>query len=257
MLTRPYRRKRVMAQANIESVLLEKRKFPPSSEFVSRARLQKADLEALHRRAAEDHVGFWAELAREQLHWHRPFSVAFDDSKAPNFGWFTDGMLNVSHNCLDVHLAERGHKTAIQFEGEPGDTRRLSYRELHAEVCRFANALLAQGVQRGDRVVIYMPLVPEIVVAMHACARLGAIHSVVFGGFSAPSLKDRIEDAGAKLLITADGGWRGGQVIELKAAVDKALAAGCRTIERVIVYKRTGEAVNMKSQRVVWWHDVV
>jgi acetyl-CoA synthetase len=257
MLTRPYRRKRVMAQANIESVLLEKRKFPPSSEFVSRARLQKGDLEALHRRAAEDHVGFWAELAREQLHWHRPFSIAFDDSKAPNFGWFTDGMLNVSHNCLDVHLAERGHKTAIQFEGEPGDTRRLSYRELHAEVCRFANALQAQGVQRGDRVVIYMPLVPEIVVAMHACARIGAIHSVVFGGFSAPSLKDRIEDAGAKLLITADGGWRGGQVIELKAAVDKALAAGCRTIERVIVYKRTGEAVNMKAQRDVWWHDVV
>jgi acetyl-CoA synthetase len=246
-----------MAQENIKSVLLEKRQFPPSREFASQARLQKADLEALNRRASEDHVGFWAELARNELEWHRPFSVAFDDSRAPNFGWFTDGMLNVSHNCLDVHLAERGHKTAIQFEGEPGDTRRLSYAELHAEVCRFANVLLAQGVQRGDRVVIYMPLVPEIVVAMHACARIGAIHSVVFGGFSAPSLKDRIEDAGAKLLITADGGWRGGNVIELKTAVDKALAAGCRTIERVIVYKRTGQAVNMKSKRDVWWHDVM
>jgi len=160
-----------MAQANIESVLLEKRQFPPSREFAGRARLQPPDLDALHRRAAADHVGFWAELARAELHWHRPFSVAFDDSNAPNFRWFTDGLLNVSHNCLDVHLAERGHKTAIDFEGEPGDTRRLSYRELHAEVCRFANALLAQGVQRGDRVVIYMPLVPEIVVAMHACAR--------------------------------------------------------------------------------------
>jgi acetyl-CoA synthetase len=246
-----------MAQANIESALMEKRKFPPSRDFVGRARLQKADLDALYRRAEEDHVGFWAELARKELHWHRPFSVAFDDSKAPNFSWFTDGMLNVSHNCLDVHLEERGHKTAIDFEGEPGDTRKLSYAELHAEVCRFANALLAQGIQQGDRVVIYMPLVPEIVVAMHACARIGAIHSVVFGGFSAPSLKDRIEDAGAKVLVTADGGWRGGQVIELKAAVDKALAAGCRTIERVIVYKRTAHAVDMKSERDVWWHDVV
>jgi acetyl-CoA synthetase len=246
-----------MAQANIESVLLEKRQFPPPREFSGQAKLKKADLEALHRRAAEDHVGFWADLARSELLWHRPFSVAFDDSKAPNFRWFTDGMLNVSHNCLDVHLAERGHKTAIEFEGEPGDTRRLSYAELHAEVCRFANALLAQGVQRGDRVVIYMPLVPEIVVAMHACARIGAVHSVVFGGFSAPSLKDRIEDAGAKLLITADGGWRGGHAIELKAAVDKALGTGCRTIERVIVYKRTGEAVSMKAERDVWWHDVM
>jgi acetyl-CoA synthetase len=246
-----------MAQANIESVLLEKRQFPPSREFAASARLKKADLEALHRRAAADHVGFWADLARSELQWHRPFSVAFDDSKAPNFAWFTDGLLNVSYNCLDVHLAERGHKTAIEFEGEPGDTRRLSYAELHAEVCRFANALLAQGVKRGDRVVIYMPLVPEIVIAMHACARIGAVHSVVFGGFSAPSLKDRIEDAGAKVLVTADGGWRGGQVIELKAAVDKALAAGCPTIERVIVLKRTGEAVGMKPQRDVWWHDVI
>jgi acetyl-CoA synthetase len=180
-----------------------------------------------------------------------------DESDAPNYRWFSDGTLNASWNCLDVHLAERGHKTALIFEGEPGDTRRLSYRELHAQVCRFANALKAQGVKHGDRVVIYMPLVPEIVIAMHACARIGAIHSVVFGGFSAPSLKDRIEDAGAKLLITADGGWRGGHIIELKQAADKALSAGCRTIERVIVCKRTGQEVPMQSGRDVWWDEVI
>jgi acetyl-CoA synthetase len=202
-------------------------------------------------------LGFWSELARRELVWQTPFTQTLDDSDAPNYRWFADGRLNVSYNCLDVHLAERGHQTALIFEGEPGDSRCLSYRELHVEVCRCANALKDQGVRLGDRVVIYMPLVPEIVVAMHACARIGAIHSVVFGGFSATSLKDRIEDAGAKLLITADGGWRGGRAIELKAAVDQALAAGCRTIERVIVYRRTGEPVSMDAKRDVWWHEVV
>ncbi len=152
--------------------------------------------------------------------------MTLDESKAPNYRWFTDGELNVSYNCLDVHLEERGHKTAITFVGEPGDVRHVSYRALHADVCRFANALTSLGVKAGDRVVIYMPLVPEAVVAMHACARIGAIHSVVFGGFSALSLKDRIEDAGAKLLITADGGWRGGKIVELKEAADKALVGG-------------------------------
>ena len=138
-----------------------------------------------------------SELARSTCIGSKPFTVALDDSKAPNYRWFTDGELNVSWNCLDVHLAERGDKTAIIFEGEPGDTRTLSYRELHAEVCRFANALQSLGVGSGDRVVIYMPMVPEAVIAMQACARIGAIHSVVFGGFSAISLRDRIEDAGA------------------------------------------------------------
>jgi acyl-coenzyme A synthetase/AMP-(fatty) acid ligase len=163
-----------------------------------------------------------------------------DATQAPNFRWFVDGELNVSWNCLDVHLAERGHKTAILFEGEPGDQRRLTYRELHGEVCRFANAMKARGIGRGDRVVIYMPMVPEAVVAMQACARIGAIHSVVFGGFSAISLKERIEDAGARCLITADGGHRGGNVVELKAAADKALADGCDTIDTVFVLRRTG-----------------
>ena len=184
-----------MAREHITSVLSEERSFPPSADFAAHARINAQAAAELYRKAAADHVGFWGDLARRELLWHTPFSQTLDDSRAPNYRWFTDGKLNVSHNCLDVHLAERGHQTAIIFEGEPGDTRRVSYRELHAEVCRCANALKAQGVRRGDRVVIYMPLVPEVVVAMQACARIGAIHSVVFGGFSASSLKDRIEDA--------------------------------------------------------------
>jgi acetyl-CoA synthetase len=246
-----------MATRNIESVLSEERSFPPSAEFAARARIKASDLQELHRQAQADPLGFWAEQARQELVWQKPFTQVLDDSRAPNYGWFTDGELNVSVNCLDVHLAERGHKTAIIFEGEPGDTRRLSYRELHAEVCRFANALLAQGVQRGDRVVIYMPLIPEIIVAMLACARIGAVHSVVFGGFSAPSLKDRIEDASATVVITADGGYRAGNVVELKAATDKALASGCPSVRRVIVYRRTGADVPMQEGRDVWWHEIV
>jgi len=246
-----------MAQPNIESVLLEERTFPPSPGFVARARIQPEALDALYRQAAADPTGFWGELAKRELHWQQPFTITLDDSQAPNYRWFTDGRLNVAYNCLDVHLEERGHKTALIFEGEPGDTRRMSYRELHAQVCRFANLLKSRGVKCGDRVVIYMPLVPEIIVAMLACARIGAIHSVVFGGFSAPSLKDRIEDAGAVLLITADGGHRGGHIVELKAAADKALAAGCPTIREVIVYRRTGKPVNMQPGRDVWWHDVI
>jgi acetyl-CoA synthetase len=246
-----------MSNKNIQSILQEERTFAPPAAFTARARIKPADLESLRRRAREDHVGFWAELAARELKWQVPFTRALDDSRAPNYRWFTDGRLNASFNCLDVHLQERGHKTAVIFEGEPGDTRRLSYRELHAEVCRFANALKAQGVKYGDRVIIYMPLVPEVIVAMHACNRIGAIHSVVFGGFSAPALKDRIEDTRAKLVITADGGWRAGHVIELKAAADKALASGCASVERVIVYQRTGKPVSMKPGRDVWWHEVI
>jgi acetyl-CoA synthetase len=246
-----------MADKNIQSVLLEERSFPPSPAFTARARIKPADLESLHRRAREDHVGFWAEQGARELTWQTPFTVALDGEHAPNYRWFTDGRLNASFNCLDIHLGERGHKTAVIFEGEPGDVRRLSYRELHAEVCRFANALKEQGVGAGDRVIIYMPLVPEILVAMHACNRIGAIHSVVFGGFSAPALKDRIEDTEAKLVITADGGWRGGQAIELKAAADKALASGCRSVKKVIVLRRTGKKVAMQPQRDLWWHDAV
>ena len=241
----------------ISSVLNEQRLFPPPRKFTEAARIKAADLAALQRRADADPVGYWADLARAEIAWRKLFTQTLDDSAAPNYRWFADGELNVSWNCLDVHLAEHGHRTAIIFEGEPGDVRELSYRQLHAEVCRFANALKARGVRRGDRVVIYMPLVPEAVVAMQACARIGAIHSVVFGGFSALSLKDRIEDAGARCVITADGGRRGGNIVELKTATDKALAEGCASVETVFVLRRTGEAVAMQAGRDVWWPDAI
>src|SRR5579864_2695406 len=246
-----------MATQNVESVLLEERTFPPSPAFAASARIKPADLQRLHKAAAEDHEGFWVDQAQREIVWQKPFTIGLDAAEAPNYRWFTDGQLNVSFNCLDVHLAERGHKTAILFEGEGGDTRSLSYRELHAEVCRFANALKTQGVGRGDRVIIYLPLVPEAIIAMHACNRIGAIHSVVFGGFSAPALKDRIVDTGAKLVITADGGWRGGQAVELKNATDKALAGDCPSVERVIVLRRTGKPVHMDPQRDIWWHEAI
>jgi len=244
-------------QKNIESVLVEERRFAPSEEFIARARLKAEDAARLRAEAASNHKGFWARQAQSELRWHKPFSVTLDESKAPNYRWFVDGELNVSYNCLDVHLEERGHKTALTFVGEPGDVRQVSYRELHADVCRFANVLLSQGVKTGDRVVIYMPLTVEAIVAMLACARIGAIHSVVFGGFSALSLKDRIEDAAATVLITADGGWRAGKIIELKEAADKALSQGCRSIRSVIVLKRTGHDVAMKETRDFWWHDLM
>ncbi len=246
-----------MSDKSIESIMREQRVFPPSEEFTSAARLQPDDVDALYAEAAADHEAFWARLAREEIHWETPFTETLDSSNAPNFRWFTDGRLNVSYNCLDIHLAERADKTAIIFEGEGGDQRHLTYRELTADVCRFANALKAQGITAGDRVVIYMPMVPEAVVAMQACARIGAIHSVVFGGFSANSLRDRIVDGGAKMLITADGGHRGGGIVELKAAADVALTHGCESIESVIVLKRAACDVSMQSGRDIWWSDAI
>jgi acetyl-CoA synthetase len=246
-----------MTEKRLESILHEQRQFPPAAGFSASARLGAKRLEALYAEAAADHEGYWAARARESLHWDRPFTEVLDATAAPNYRWFSDGALNVSANCLDVHLAERGDKTAIIFEGEGGDLRRLSYRALTAEVCRFANALKASGIEPGDRVVIYMPMVPEAVVAMQACARIGAVHSVVFGGFSANSLRDRVADAGAKLVITADGGHRGGQIVELKAAADKALAQGCPTVERVIVLRRSDCGAPMQDGRDIWWEDAV
>jgi acetyl-CoA synthetase len=249
--------KKTMAQKDIQSVLQEDRVFPPSKQFSKRAALKADELSAMYAKASHDYVGFWADLAVAEIDWHRPFTVPLDDSDAPNFRWFTDGQLNVSHNCLDVHLTDRAGKTAIVFEGEKGDVRKLSYGELHAEVCRFANALKHLKIGLGDRVVIYMPLIPEAVIAMQACARIGAVHSVVFGGFSANAVKDRIEDAGAKLVITADGGWRGGNAIELKRAVDKALTDGCPTVQNVVVYARTGGDCPMSAGRDIWWRDAI
>jgi acetyl-CoA synthetase len=242
---------------NIQSVLSETRLFEPTADFVSRARLDATRLEALHAAAARDHVGFWAELARKELAWQTPFTQALDESKAPNYRWFADGKTNVSVNCLDRHLATRGDKIAIRFEGEKGDTHNYTYKALYAEVCKLANGLKSLGIQSGDRVVIYMPMVPEAVIAMQACARIGAVHSVVFGGFSSTSLKDRIEDAGARLVITADGGTRGGNIVELKKAVDDALAAGAKTIEKVVMLKRTGHDVGFVEGRDLWWHELM
>ncbi len=247
-----------MGNDGIDSILREHRLFPPSPAFSDIARVPSASrLDALYSHAAADYEGFWAALARSELNWTKPFSKILDSTKAPHFRWFYDGRLNVSYNCLDRHLEKRADKPAIIFEGEKGDTRTLSYGELHREVCRFANALKAQGVALGDRVVIYMPMVPEAVVAMQACARIGAIHSVVFGGFSAEALKDRIEDAGAKVVITADGGQRGGKIIGLKVACDKALKSGGKSVTTVIVLKRTGQHIAMKSGRDIWWSEAV
>lgn len=247
-----------MTQKNIDSVLQEHRRFTPSEDFSKTAHIRSREqLDALREEAARDHAAFWAALARREITWHKPFSQALDASRAPHFRWFYDGTLNVSYNCLDRQLAQHNQKLAIVFEGEKGDQQRLTYSGLHEEVCRFANGLKSLGIKTGDRVVIYMPMIPQAVIAMLACARIGAIHSVVFGGFSAESLKDRIEDAGARVLITADGGTRGGKVVELKQAADKALDKGCRTIEKCIVFKRTGHPVGWDNGRDVWWHDVL
>ena len=247
-----------MSEGTIQSILVEDRTFQPRPDFSSKARIANmADYQKMRDHADNDHENFWADLAREEIDWHKTFSTILDQTKAPHYRWFSDGTLNVSYNCLDRHLADKADKTAIIFEGEAGDVRTLSYRELLTEVCRFANALKSNGIKKGDRVIIYMPMVPEAVVAMQACARIGAIHSVVFGGFSAESLKGRIEDTGAKALITADGGNRGGKVIALKAACDEALNKGCATIEKVFVLKRAGNDVTMNPGRDLWWSEAI
>ena len=246
-----------MSSNEIDSVLTEDRLFEPDAAFSSHARIKPADLDALYNKAADDYTGFWADLATDLISWNKPFSTVLDDSKAPFYKWFTDGEMNVSWNCIDKHLESSADKTAIIFEGEQGDTRHISYQQLHDDVCQFANGLKARGISKGDRVIIYMPMTPEAVIAMQACARIGAIHSVVFGGFSADSLRDRIEDASAAMLITADGGHRGGKIVELKSAADKALSSGCESIKDVVVLKRSGHEIDMKDGRDHWWHDVI
>jgi acetyl-CoA synthetase len=242
----------------IQSVLIENRQFPPSAQFVENSRFPQADeFKALRDKASDNHEKFWGDLAQKELTWHQPFNTILDESNAPHYQWFSDGEINVSYNCLDRHLETIGEKTAIIFEGERGDVEHISYNALYEKVCQFANGLKKLGVEKGDRVVIYMPMITEAVVAMQACARIGAIHSVVFGGFSAESLRDRIEDAGAKVLITADGGFRGGKIIELKHAVDKALSMGCASIQHSIIFQRTNHDVEMQSGRDIWWSDVI
>jgi acetyl-CoA synthetase len=248
-----------MSKSTIESVLQEKRVFPPSPAFVQQANVP--GMEAYRKLCAEaerDFEGYWARLAREHLAWAKPFTKVLDESNPPLFKWFHDGELNASYNCLDRHLPTQGDKSAILFEADDGKVTKVSYRELHREVCRMANALKAHGIRQGDRVLIYMPMSIQVIVAMQACARIGATHSVVFGGFSAKSLQDRIIDAGATEVITADGQFRGGKEIPLKPVVDEAFAmGGCDAVRNVIVYQRTGSPVPMRSPRDKWLHDVL
>ena len=245
------------ASQNIESILVENRVFPPEPEFAARARIgSMEDYEALYKLSTENPDAFWAKEAAE-LAWRAPWSTVLEWN-CPEAKWFLGGRLNVAENCLDRHLdTSRRDKPAILWEGEPGDKRTLTYAELHAEVCKFANVLKSQGVAAGDRVLIYMPLVPEVAVAMLGCARIGAVHSVVFGGFSADSIKDRLADSGAKLVVTADGGWRRGKVVALKANVDAALKDGDGNVGKVIVLRRTANEVTMQDGRDVWWHDAM
>jgi len=244
--------------STIESVLQETRVFPPSAEFVKQANI--SGMEAYRKLCAEaerDFEGFWGRLAKEHVLWHKPFTKVLDESKAPFFRWFYDGELNASHNCLDRHLKTQPDKVAIIFEADDGKVTRITYKALYHEVCKLANALKAHGVKMGDRVLIYMPMSIQVVVAMQACARIGATHSVVFGGFSAKSLQERIIDAGATEVITADGQFRGGKEIPLKPVVDEAFAmGGCDKVRNVIVYKRSGSAVAMQAPRDKWWEDV-
>ena len=246
-----------MTDQTITSVSRETRVVRPSAEFKAQANLGS---EALYKRLYAESVNtpakFWGRQARELLLWRRPFRKVLN-WKLPHAKWFESGQLNIAENCLDRHLTSgRANKAALIFEGEPGDVRTLTYRQLHQEVCRMANALTALGLKRGDRVAIYMPMVPEAAIAMLACARMGVIHTVIFGGFSSEAIKDRVNDCQARVIITADGGWRRGRIVELKGNVDRALA-GTPTVEHVVVLKRTGHDVQMVEGRDCWWHDVV
>ncbi|MEN0128792.1 MAG: AMP-binding protein, partial [Brevundimonas sp.] len=238
----------------LENLLSEDRRFPPSPEFTAQANAH-ADTYAW---ADADRPAFWAEQARGLLEWSTPFEEVLDWSGAPVARWFADGQLNAAYNAVDRHVeAGNGDRVALHFEGEGGDTRTITYADLQREVSKAANALTALGVETGDRVAIYLPLIPEAVFTMLACARIGAPHSVVFGGFSAEALYSRIVDAEAKLVVTADGGFRRGAASALKPAVDEALTKGESPVEHVLVVRRTGQDVAWTEGRDVWWSDVV
>jgi acetyl-CoA synthetase len=240
-----------VSDRTLENLLQEDRIFPPPAEFAAKANVGAAVYEE-----SEDWKGWWLEQARNRITWYREPTETVDESNPPFYRWFADGQLNLSYNCLDRHLDTLGDKVAYHWIGEPGDTKDYTFRELHEAVSKFANGLKSIGVGRGDRVAIYMGMIPELPIAMLACARIGAVHSVVFGGFSSDSLIDRIHDTGAKLLITQDGAWRRGSVVTLKDAADVSVAAS-PSIEHVIVVNRTGSDVSMMEGRDLWWHDLV
>lgn len=243
---------------SIQSVLQENRVFEPSAEFVKSANISGMPAyNALCKEAADDYEGFWAKLARELLVWNKPFTKTLNEDNAPFYKWFEDGELNVSANCLDKHLNTIPNKVAIIFEADDGTVINVTFKELYHRVCQFANGLKKLNLATGDRVIIYLPMGIDAVVAMQACARLGLIHSVVFGGFSAKSIHERILDAGAVAVITADGQYRGGKTLPLKNAVDEAITlGGCESIKNVIVLKKTGLEIESKTNDI-WWHDLI
>ncbi|HEY9893667.1 MAG TPA: acetate--CoA ligase [Candidatus Sericytochromatia bacterium] len=247
-----------MSEPTIESILQEKRLFPPTPEFSQNAQIKSLeDYQQLYDKAKADPEKFWADLAETQLHWFQKWDTVLD-WKPPFAKWFDGGKMNISYNCLDRHLTTwRRNKAALIWEGEPGDSRTFTYAQLHREVCQFANVLKQLGVKKGDVVGIYMPMIPEAAIAMLACARIGAPHSVVFGGFSAEALRDRLIDGEAKLVITADGGWRKDAIVPLKAQVDKALSNNSvPSVTNVLVVKRTQQEIQMEPGRDHWWHDL-
>ena len=245
---------------SINNILEENRTFPPLKEFSKSSLIKsKEDLFALRDEAKKDPIGFWDRYAKSEIDWFDPYETVLDENDAPFFKWFTKGKLNITYNCIDRHIKNGlGDKNALIWEGEPGDSKTFSYKDLLKEVCKAANALKSIGVKKGDLVCIYMPMIPEAMFAMLACARIGAPHSVVFGGFSSESLKDRLIDGNAKFIITADGGYRKDKIIELKNAVDLAIEAGASdVVNKVIVVKRTNEEILMKSNRDFWWHELL
>jgi len=245
-----------LANQDIDSTLRENRVFPPPAEFAAKAHIKSlAEYETLYKQSIQDPEAFWANVAKD-LHWFKPWDKVLEWN-LPNAKWFVGGKLNLSYNCVDRHaLGARANKTALIWEGEPGEVRRLTYAELHVEVQKFANALRSLGIQKGDRVAVYMGMCPELAIALLACARIGAIHSVIFGGFAATAIADRVNDSACVAILTQDTSYRRGNEIQLKRTVDEAMAA-CHTVKHVVVYKRTGSPVTMVPGRDHWWHDLM